>query len=169
MPMAAALLALCAGAVQVPCESGVPGDTKVEKCAVWCKVEKVTNHCKACKCAGCMFCKGQPKPSAKAGETAMVERKAAHRQRKGGAAAQPAAAPPQSTQPPQPQPPLAAALPPATEPVRCSRKAGTTPFALWMPGRTGSTWVQDALDSHPEITMAGEVRAAARPPARKRG
>ena len=96
MPMAAALLALCAGAVQVPCESGVPGDTKVEKCAVWCKVEKVTNHCKACKCAGCMFCKGQPKPSAKAGETAMVERKAAHRQRMGGAAAQPAAAPPQS-------------------------------------------------------------------------
>ena len=51
MPAVAALLALCAGAVQVPCESGVPGDTKVEKCAVWCKVEKVTNHCKACKCA----------------------------------------------------------------------------------------------------------------------
>ena len=26
-----------------------------------------------------------------------------------------------------------------------------------MPGRSGSTWVQDALNSHPEITMLGEV------------
>ena len=162
MPMAAALLALCAGAVQVPCESGVPGDTKVEKCAVWCKVEKVTNHCKACKCAGCMFCKGQPKPSAKAGETAMVERKR-RIDSASGAAAQPAAALPQSTQPPQPQPPLAAALPPATEP--CAAAARRAPRRSRCGCRAhGSTWVQDALDSHPEITMAGEVRAAARPP-----
>ena len=28
---------------------------------------------------------------------------------------------------------------------------------MWMPGRTGSTWVQEALNSHPEVSMLGEV------------
>ena len=28
---------------------------------------------------------------------------------------------------------------------------------MWMPGRSGSTWVQDALNSHPDVTMLGEV------------
>jgi hypothetical protein len=42
-------------------------------------------------------------------------------------------------------------------PPGCSAREGSVPFVMWMPGRTGSTWVQEALNSHPEITMLGEV------------
>lgn len=42
-------------------------------------------------------------------------------------------------------------------PAGCSPRDGSVPFVMWMPGRTGSTWVQEALNSHPEVTMLGEV------------
>lgn len=119
------------------CQSGLAGDTAGTGCAAWCKVEKAKHHCKFCKCSGCDFCKapaaahgGVSTPAALAspvGEGAALQ---SHR-RAGAASAGAASA--------------------------CAAREGTVPFAMWMPGRTGSTWVQEALNSHPEISMLGEV------------
>ena len=35
--------------------------------------------------------------------------------------------------------------------------ANATPFVMWITQRTGSTWALSLLNSHPEISMAGEV------------
>ena len=42
------------------CESGLPGDSSIEKCSSWCKVSEANSHaghCSRCQCKACIQCR----------------------------------------------------------------------------------------------------------------
>ena len=119
------------------CSSGIAGDAARRGCAEWCKAEKAPNHCRFCKCAGCAFCSGVA--TTVGGDGASAGKRKAQGAFRHSALPWPHRRSSRATS------------------ASCSARVGTVPFVMWMPGRTGSTWVQEALNSHPEVTMLGEV------------